>query len=97
MNAGPKFQFNEAISFVINCDNQDEVDYYWQELTANGGQESMCGWLKDPFGVSWQVVPRQLTKLLNSEDGDANERAVKAMLSMKKLNINKLINARKAL
>lgn len=84
MNAGPLFKFNEAISFVIDCENQDEVDYYWKELTSDGGQESRCGWLKDKFGVSWQVVPRQLGELIAK---DPTGRVMSAMLKMNKIEI----------
>jgi predicted 3-demethylubiquinone-9 3-methyltransferase (glyoxalase superfamily) len=82
MAAGPQFKFNEAISFVIDCANQEEVDYYWHALTAHGGQESMCGWLKDKYGLSWQVVPKQLTELMSK---DKSGRVMQAMLQMKKI------------
>jgi predicted 3-demethylubiquinone-9 3-methyltransferase (glyoxalase superfamily) len=91
MNAGPHFQFNEAVSFVIDCEDQEEVDYYWEKLTSNGGEENQCGWLKDPFGVSWQVVPKQLEELLEQ---DATGEVTQAMLKMKKIIINDLIKAR---
>ena len=90
LNGGPQFKFNEAVSFVVNCEDQDEIDYYWEKLTE-GGAESMCGWLKDKFGVSWQIVPAILGKLM-SEQGKA-ERIVKAFMSMKKLDIETLKNA----
>jgi predicted 3-demethylubiquinone-9 3-methyltransferase (glyoxalase superfamily) len=91
LNGGPHFKFNEAISLVVNCDNQQEIDSYWEKLTANGGQESMCGWLKDKFGVSWQIVPAALAKIMsNPEKG---QRAMQALLKMKKLDIEKLENA----
>ena len=90
LNGGPQFIFNEAVSFVVNCEDQDEIDYYWEKLTA-GGAESMCGWLKDKFGVSWQIVPVILGKLM-SEPGKA-ERVVKAFMNMKKLDIEILKNA----
>ncbi len=64
LNAGPQFQFNEAISLWVNCENQEEVDYFWDALTADGGEESQCGWLKDKFGLSWQIIPRQLSELM---------------------------------
>lgn len=85
MSAGPEFKFTEAISFVIDCDNQEEVDYYWEKLTANGGEESMCGWLKDKYGVSWQVTPHRLTELTGSSDKEKAARATQAMLTMKKI------------
>ncbi len=85
MSAGPQFKFNEAISFVVNCETQDEVDYYWEKLTADGGQESQCGWLKDKFGVSWQVVPTFLERLLRDKDAVKAKRVMGAMLKMKKI------------
>jgi predicted 3-demethylubiquinone-9 3-methyltransferase (glyoxalase superfamily) len=93
MNAGPQFKFNEAISFVIDCKDQEEVDYYWERLTADGGQESMCGWLKDKFGLSWQVVPRRFTELVNDVNKEKAGRVMQAMLKMKKLDIAALEKA----
>jgi predicted 3-demethylubiquinone-9 3-methyltransferase (glyoxalase superfamily) len=87
LNGGPMFKFTEAISFVIGCNDQEEVDYYWDKLTADGGEESMCGWLKDKFGLSWQVVPAVLGQLLGSPDPEKAGRAMQAMLQMKKLDI----------
>ncbi len=87
MSAGPQFKFNEAISFVVNCETQDEVDYYWQKLTEGGGQESQCGWLKDKFGLSWQVVPTILGKLLQDKDPAKANRVMQAMLQMRKIDI----------
>ena len=88
------FQFNEAISFVINCQNQTEIDDYWQKLTDDGGQEGRCGWLKDKFGVSWQVVPTNLGTLLSgNNDGAKAQRAMQAMMQMNKLDIAVLQNA----
>lgn len=84
MSAGPQFKFTEAISFVIDCDGQEEVDYYWEKLTE-GGEESQCGWLKDKFGVSWQVVPRQLNEALGNPDKAKAGQAMQAMLKMKKI------------
>ena len=95
LNGGPQFQFTEAISFVINCENQDEVDYYWKKLPAQGGQESVCGWLKDKFGVSWQVVPTILSKLLADKDAGKSQRVMHAMLQMKKIDISALEKASK--
>jgi predicted 3-demethylubiquinone-9 3-methyltransferase (glyoxalase superfamily)/uncharacterized protein YndB with AHSA1/START domain len=87
------FQFNEALSFVIHCDTQAEIDYYWEKLTSNGGEEGQCGWLKDQFGVSWQVVPVNLGALLGDEDPAKAQRAMQAMMQMKKLNIEALKGA----
>jgi predicted 3-demethylubiquinone-9 3-methyltransferase (glyoxalase superfamily) len=93
MNAGPTFKFNEAVSFYVDCSDQKEVDYYWSRLTADGGQESQCGWLKDKFGLSWQIVPRALTELLNDPDKGRRDRALQAMLKMKKLDVAELQRA----
>lgn len=90
LNGGPDFKFNESISFVVNCDTQKEVDYYWNKLTADGGQESQCGWLKDKFGVSWQITPTVLIDMLNDKDAKKAERVMKAMMQMQKIEINKL-------
>jgi len=90
LNGGPAFKFNESISFVVNCETQEEVDYFWQKLTADGGNESQCGWLKDKFGVSWQVVPTVLSEMLHDKDPEKSERVMKAMLQMQKIDINKL-------
>lgn len=89
LNGGPAFTFNEAVSFVIDCTSQEEVDRYWSALTA-GGIESQCGWLKDKFGVSWQVVPSVLGELLGGPDPDGAQRAMQAMLGMRKLQIAEL-------
>lgn len=88
-----KFGFNEAVSFVVECNNQEEVDYYWDKLTADGGQESMCAWLKDKFGVSWQIVPAKLGELIGSPDKEKAGRAMQAMLKMKKIIITDLQKA----
>lgn len=93
MSAGPQFKFNEAISFVVNCETQEEVDYYWEKLTADGGQESQCGWLKDKFGLSWQVVPTILGKLLQDKDPAKANRVMQAMLKMRKIDIAALKKA----
>src|SRR5215813_2100344 len=90
LNGGPQFKFNESISFVINCEAQEEVDYFWEKLTADGGEESACGWLKDKFGVSWQVTPTILIDMLNEKDAGKAERVMHAMLQMKKIDIAKL-------
>jgi predicted 3-demethylubiquinone-9 3-methyltransferase (glyoxalase superfamily) len=90
LNGGPQFQFNESVSFVVNCESQKEVDYYWEKLIAGGGQESACGWLKDKFGVSWQVTPTVLIDMLHEKDTEKAERVMHAMLQMKKIDIAKL-------
>ncbi len=86
LNGGPHFKFTEAISFVVNCQTQDEVDYYWDKLSAGGG-EVQCGWLKDRFGLSWQIVPTVLIDMLSDPDPKKSQRVTKAMLQMKKLDI----------
>jgi predicted 3-demethylubiquinone-9 3-methyltransferase (glyoxalase superfamily) len=86
LNGGPEFKFSEAISFVVNCENQKEVDDYWSKLSA-GGSESVCGWLKDKFGLSWQVVPTVLGEMLTDEDPEKAERVMAAMLTMRKIDI----------
>jgi predicted 3-demethylubiquinone-9 3-methyltransferase (glyoxalase superfamily) len=90
LNGGPVFKFNESISFVVNCETQEEVDYFWEKLTADGGQEIECGWLKDKFGVFWQVVPTVLIEMLQDKDEAKTERVMKAMLQMHKLDIKTL-------
>lgn len=92
LNGGPLFGFTEAISFVVHCQNQAEVDYYWEKLT-NGGTEVQCGWLKDKYGVSWQVVPDKLMELLNHPDAAKAQRVTQAMLQMVKLDLNVLQEA----
>ena len=93
LNAGPQFKFTEAISFFVSCETQAEVDEYWEKLTADGGEESMCGWLKDKFGLSWQIVPSILGQLIGGPDPVKAGRAMQAMLQMKKLDIAKLRQA----
>ena len=93
LNGGPEYHFTEAISFQIPCTDQDEVDYYWERLTADGGEPGPCGWLKDRFGVSWQVVPTVMGSLLSDPDPEKAGRAMKAMLSMGKLDIAALERA----
>ncbi len=93
LNGGPQFKFSEAISFAINCKDQAEVDHYWEGLTADGGEPSQCGWLKDKFGVSWQVVPERLSELLADPDPARAKRAMEAMLEMTKLDIAELEQA----
>jgi len=92
LNGGPHFKFTEAISFVVNCQSQDEVDAYWEKLSA-GGAEVQCGWLKDKFGLSWQIVPTVLPELLSAADPEKAQRVMKAMLAMKKLDIHALKQA----
>ena len=93
LNGGPLFKFNESISFVVNCDSQEEVDYFWEKLTADGGKESACGWLKDKFGLSWQVVPTVLIDMLHHDDSEKSEQVMEAMLQMKKIDIKTLKEA----
>jgi predicted 3-demethylubiquinone-9 3-methyltransferase (glyoxalase superfamily) len=93
LNGGPDFTFNEAISFSIDCQDQAEVDRYWETLVQGGGEYSVCGWLKDRFGVSWQVVPRQLNEYLQGADREGARRAMEAMLQMQKLDVEKLREA----
>ncbi|WP_411094577.1 VOC family protein [Streptomyces sp. 021-3] len=93
INGGPEFTFTEAISLSVDCETQEEVDRYWAALTADGGEEVQCGWLKDKYGLSWQIVPRALVELLASSDREAATRAARAMLEMKKLDIQALRDA----
>lgn len=93
LNGGPDFKFSEAISLSIDCNDQAEVDLYWNALIADGGEPSVCGWLKDKFGLSWQVVPRRMTEMLASPDRPAAQRAMEAMLDMRKLDIATLERA----
>jgi predicted 3-demethylubiquinone-9 3-methyltransferase (glyoxalase superfamily) len=89
LNGGPHFKFNEAVSFVVSCKTQTEVDYYWNKLSA-GGKEVQCGWLKDKFGLSWQIVPTILGELMSDKDPVKSQRVMEAMLKTVKLDINKL-------
>ena len=93
LNGGPEFQFNEATSFVIECDDQAEVDRLWDALIADGGEAGPCGWLKDRFGLSWQVVPKALNGMLEAPDSDGARRAMEAMLRMGKLDVEELRRA----
>jgi predicted 3-demethylubiquinone-9 3-methyltransferase (glyoxalase superfamily) len=95
LNGGPQFKFTEAISFQIPCESQDEVDYYWDKLIEGGGKPSQCAWLKDKFGLSWQVVPTILPKLLGDPDRAKANRVMQAMLQMQKIEIGKLEQAAK--
>lgn len=90
LNGGPQFKFNESVSFVVNCDTQEEVDYYWEKLTGGGGKESACGWLKDKFGVSWQITPTVLIDMLHDKNSQKAERVMHAMLQMQKIDIAQL-------
>jgi predicted 3-demethylubiquinone-9 3-methyltransferase (glyoxalase superfamily) len=92
LNGGPQFKFNEAVSFQMFCDTQDEIDYFWGKLSA-GGQESQCGWLKDKYGLSWQVVPSSLPQMLSDPDTAKSERAMAALLKMKKFDLAALRRA----
>ena len=87
LNAGPQFQFNEAISFLVDCKTQEEVDELWAKLTADGGEESMCGWLKDKYGLSWQIIPSDLGRMIGDPDPVKAQRAMQAMLQMRKIDI----------
>ncbi|MEP6617524.1 MAG: VOC family protein [Ginsengibacter sp.] len=89
LNGGPLFKFTEAISFVVNCETQEEIDDKWNKLSA-GGEEGQCGWLKDKYGLSWQIVPPELEKLLNDKNAEKSQLVMKAMLQMKKIDIKKL-------
>jgi predicted 3-demethylubiquinone-9 3-methyltransferase (glyoxalase superfamily) len=96
LNGGPVFKFNEAVSLVVNCDTQEEVDYYWDKLKEGGDPKALqCGWLKDKFGLSWQIVPARLTELIASADRATSERVMEAMMKMKKISIKELEEAAK--
>jgi predicted 3-demethylubiquinone-9 3-methyltransferase (glyoxalase superfamily) len=92
LNGGPDFRFNESVSFLVSCENQEEVDSYWSKL-SEGGEEGPCGWLKDRYGLSWQVVPRRLPELLGDPDREKAQRVMQAMLQMKKIEIDELERA----
>ena len=93
LNGGPDFKFTESVSFVIECEDQAEVDRLWDALIADGGEPGPCGWLKDRFGLSWQIVPKALNEMLESDDTDGARRAMKAMLEMGKLDVEELRRA----
>jgi predicted 3-demethylubiquinone-9 3-methyltransferase (glyoxalase superfamily) len=93
LNGGPQFKFNEAVSFLVDCKDQAEVDYYWEKLTADGGEEGMCGWLKDKYGLSWQIIPMRLEELIGSSDKKKAGRAMQTMLSMRKIDVAELERA----
>ncbi len=94
LNGGPVFTFNEAISFQVSCETQEELDYYWEKLSEGGDEQAQqCGWLKDKYGVSWQVIPTVLLEMLNDSDAEKSQRVMKAMLQMKKIDIEKVKRA----
>lgn len=93
INGGPVFKFNESISFFVDCENQEEVDYYWNAFIEGGGKESQCGWLKDKFGLSWQIIPRQLMEMMNDKDRAKAKRVMDAMMKMVKIDVKKLEEA----
>ena len=92
-NFGPQFKFNEAVSMYVDCDTQADVDYYWDKLTADGGEESRCGWLKDKFGLSWQIIPVAFSEMMSSGDPVKTQRVITAMMQMNKMDIAKLQQA----
>lgn len=91
LNGGPMFKFNEAVSYVVECENQEEIDHYWKSLTTNGGQESQCGWLKDKYGFSWQIVPSILGKLMS--DPSKSKNVMEVVMKSKKFEISELLKA----
>jgi predicted 3-demethylubiquinone-9 3-methyltransferase (glyoxalase superfamily) len=93
LNAGPRFKFNESISFFVNCEDQAEVDHFWNALTADGGEESMCGWCKDKYGLWWQIIPQQLGELMGDPDPEKSKRVTDAMLKMQKIIVSDLQKA----
>jgi len=93
LNGGPQFKFTEAVSFVVTCDTQEEIDYYWEKLTADGGEPGVCSWLKDKYGLAWQVQPRLLIELLGDPDKAKAERVMNAMMDMTKIDIAALEKA----
>ena len=93
LNGGPRFNFTEAVSFVINCESQQEIDEYWTKLTAGGGQPSMCGWLKDKYGLSWQIVPSNIGQLLQQPDPQKAKRVTEALMKMQKITVSELVAA----
>lgn len=90
LNGGPQFKFNESVSFVVNCETQEEIDYFWEKLSADGGSTGVCSWLKDKFGLSWQVQPRLLIQMLADPDKAKAERVMNAMMEMDKIDIDRL-------
>jgi predicted 3-demethylubiquinone-9 3-methyltransferase (glyoxalase superfamily) len=96
LNGGPHFKFTEAVSFVVNCASQEEVDHFWEKLLEGGGRESQCGWLKDKYGLSWQIVPTILPELLQNKDPEKANRVMQAMMKMVKIDIETLKRAAEA-
>ena len=90
LNGNPDFRLNESVSFYIDCESQEEVDYYWNALIADGGEESMCGWLKDKYGLSWQVIPSALPRLMTDPDPEKANRVMQAMMQMRKIDVARL-------
>jgi predicted 3-demethylubiquinone-9 3-methyltransferase (glyoxalase superfamily) len=93
LNGGPVFKFNESVSLMVHCKDQEEIDYYWNKLTEGGGQESMCGWLKDKYGLSWQIIPANFLEVIGGKDTEKSKRAMAAMMKMKKLDMKVLEDA----
>ncbi len=93
LNGGPHFKFTEAVSFMVNCDSQEEADELWDKLTADGGEESQCGWLKDKFGLSWQIVPKGLHDLIGDPDPEKAKRATEAMMQMRRIDLAEIRRA----
>jgi predicted 3-demethylubiquinone-9 3-methyltransferase (glyoxalase superfamily) len=93
LNAGPAFKFNEAVSFFVGCDTQQEIDGYWAKLTADGGEPGRCGWLKDRYGLSWQIIPKSLGGMLGGTDGARSQRVMQAMMQMNKIDLPALQQA----
>lgn len=93
MNGGPSVTFNQGVSFVVYCETQEEIDYYWNALSGSGGTENACGWLQDKYGLSWQITPRQLIELIHGPDLGRAQRAFQAMLQMKKIDLKSIVEA----
>lgn len=93
LNGGPQFKFSEAVSFYVKCETQAEVDYFWEKLTADGGSEDQCGWLKDKYGLSWQIIPNALPELMGDKDPAKSQRVMEAMLQMVKIDVAELEKA----
>jgi predicted 3-demethylubiquinone-9 3-methyltransferase (glyoxalase superfamily) len=93
LNGGPQFKFTEAISLMVNCESQEEVDYFWEKLAEGGGQEVECGWLKDKYGLAWQITPTKLIEYLKDDDQEKVDRVMAAMMKMKKIDIAMLVRA----
>jgi predicted 3-demethylubiquinone-9 3-methyltransferase (glyoxalase superfamily) len=93
LNGGPRFKFTEAVSFVVNCETQEEIDYYWEKLAADGGEEVQCGWLTDKYGLSWQVVPTKIREWMQDKDPARSQRVMHAVMGMKKLDMEAMQRA----